>query len=241
MPTATTAALVLGASGSVGQALLAELVRSHAFSPILRFVRRPSEPATPVEDVVLPAMTPAALTQAVVDALKDFPGRAVGFSTLGVGGGTAKLTLEQHRSVDVDLNAAFALGLQRSGKVDHICFMSACGADVQAKTTGSGAAGFARYNRVKGEAEEAVKASGLRVVSIFRPAMIIGSQHTPGILESLLPKFAFITPAKFLSITTVQISQAMVSAGIKTPSQSAIYHHPEMMQLIAQQPDARTP
>lgn len=237
-----TAALVLGASGSVGQALLAELVRSQAFSPIKSFVRRPSGasgplgPGAAVQEVVLPTMTPAELTQAVVDSLKDWGGRAVGFSTLGVGGGTAKLTIEQHRSVDVDLNAAFARGLTQSGKVEHLAFMSAGGADVAAKTTGSGAAGFARYNRVKGEAEEAVKASGLRVVSIFRPAMIIGSQHTPKLLERLVPMFGFLTPAKYLSITTAQIGQAMVAAGLDTPAQSAIYHYPEMMKLIAGPP-----
>lgn len=236
MTTPTTAALVLGASGSVGQALLAELVRSKAFSPIISFVRRPLGQNTAIKEVILPTMDPAAVTQAVVDSLKDYSGRAVGFSTLGIGGGTAKLTIEQHRSVDVALNAAFALGLKQSGKVEHMAFMSAGGANVTAKTTGSGAAGFARYNRVKGEAEEAVKASGLSVVSIFRPAMIIGSQHTPGLLERLIPLFSFITPAKFLSITTAQIGQAMVAAGIKTPSQSAIYHYPEMMTLIAEQP-----
>jgi uncharacterized protein YbjT (DUF2867 family) len=234
--TATTAALVLGASGSVGQALLAELVRSQAFSPIISFVRRPLEQNAAIKEVILPTMDPAAVTQAVVDSLKDCSGRAVGFSTLGVGGGTAKITIEQHRSVDVALNAAFARGLKQSGKVEHLAFMSAAGASATAKTTGSGAAGFARYNRVKGEAEEAVKASGLSVVSIFRPAMIIGSQHTPGFLERLIPLFAFLTPAKFLSITTAQIGQAMVAAGKKTPSQSAIYHYPEMMTLIAQQP-----
>lgn len=234
--TTPTAALVLGASGSVGQALLAELARSQQFSPIVSFVRRPLGQDAAIKEVILPTMAPAALTQAVVDALKDHSGQAVGFSTLGVGGGTAKLTIDEHRSVDVALNAAFALGLKQSGKVEHLAFMSAAGANVTAKTTGSGAAGFARYNRVKGEAEEAVKASGLRVVSIFRPAMIIGSQHTPGYLERLLPLFSFVTPAKFLSITTAQIGQAMVAAGIKTPAQSAIYHYPEMMKLIAEQP-----
>lgn len=57
--------------------------------------------------------------------------------------------------------------------------MSAAGADPTAAATGSGSAGMARYARVKGEAEEVVKESGPAVVSIFRPGMIIGSQHTP--------------------------------------------------------------
>ena len=52
------------------------------------------------------------------------------------------------------------------------------GAAPTAAATGSGAAGTARYAHVKGEAEEAVKESWPAVVSIFRPAMIIGSRHT---------------------------------------------------------------
>lgn len=92
---------------------------------------------------------------------------------------------------------------------------------------------MARYNRVKGEAEVAVRASGPPLVSIFRPAMIIGSQHTPWLLEKLLPLFSWVTPAKFTSITVTQIAQAMVATARRHPASSAVYHYPEMMALIA--------
>lgn len=82
---------------------------------------------------------------------------------MGIGAGTGKITLEQHRAVDVDLNLAFARGLKESRRVKHFAFMSAVGANARATTAGPGGAGFARYNRVKGEAEEAVKATGLDV------------------------------------------------------------------------------
>ncbi len=146
---------------------------------------------------LVPGMEPAKLTHAVVEALQTVSGDAVGFSTLGVGGGTARLTLEQHRAVDVELNAAFARGLKASGKVQHLAFMSAIGANANARTTGSGAAGMARYARVKGEAEAAVTRDGPAVVSIFRPAMIIGSRHTPWLLSVILPLFGPLTPRGF--------------------------------------------
>ena len=135
-------------------------------------------------------MEPDTLSQAVVDALRELGGEVVGFSVLGVGAGTAKLSLDAHRAVDVELNAAFARGLKASGKVQHLAFMSAIGADLNAKTSGSGAAGMARYSRVKGEAEAAVTSQGPAVVSIFRPAMIIGSRHTPWLLSVVLPLFS---------------------------------------------------
>ena len=139
-------AILLGASGSVGQALLAEIVRSGRFSRIFVMTRRPLDlrADTNVEERLVPQMTPAMLTQAVIDALRDCATEAVGFSVLGIGAGTAKLSLEHHRAVDVDLNVAFARGLKLSGKVGHLCFMSALGADINASTTGSGAAGMPR-------------------------------------------------------------------------------------------------
>jgi uncharacterized protein YbjT (DUF2867 family) len=151
---------------------------------------------------------------------------------LGIGAGTAKLTLEEHRAVDVALNEAFARALRDSGKVRHLAFMSAVGADPTAKASGGGGAGMSRYSRVKGEAEQAVRASGPAIVSVFRPAMIIGSQHTPWLLEKTLPLLSFVTPAKYKSIRVEQIATAMIATAKHHPATSATYHHPEMMALI---------
>ncbi len=187
---------------------------------------------TLVEKLV-PDMTPAHLAAATIEAVREHDGELEGFSVLGIGAGTAKLTLDEHRAVDVLLNEAFARALRDSGKVRHLAFMSAAGADPTAKTTGSGAAGMARYNRVKGESEDAVRASGPAVVSVFRPAMIIGSQHTPWLLEKALPLASFVSPAKYKSISVEQIAKAMIATAKHHTATSATYHYPEMMALIA--------
>lgn len=100
-----------------------------------------------LRESILAAMTPGALEAATTEAIGLLEGDIVGLGVLGVGGGTAKLTLEEHRAVDVQLNAAFARGLKASGRVTHLAFMSAGGADPTASPTGSGAAGMARYAR----------------------------------------------------------------------------------------------
>lgn len=233
------AALVLGASGSVGQALIKELISQGSFNPIVSLVRR-SQPeqlalartaGVELREVLVPRMEPGSLEAATVKAIAMLEGEVVGLSVLGIGAGTAKLTIDQHRAVDVELNAAFARGLKASGRVAHLAFMSAIGADPNASTGGSGAAGMPRYARVKGESEEAVKAQGPAVVSIFRPAMIIGSQHTPWLLEKVLPVFSFVTPAKYKSITVEQIAKAMVASSVNPPTKSGVYHYPEMLAL----------
>jgi len=235
----TRAAVVLGASGSVGRALLAELIRGRAFNPVVTLVRRSQpdqvamarEGGIDLREALVPAMDPSGLKAATEAAIRSLGGEVLGFSVLGVGAGTAKLTIDEHRAVDVELNAAFARGLRESGRVKHLAFMSAVGANPQAATTGSGAAGMARYARVKGEAEEVVKASGPAIVSIFRPGMIIGSRHTPWLLEKVLPAFSFLTPGKYRSITVDQIAKAMVATSMNPPPTSDVYHYPEMMAL----------
>jgi uncharacterized protein YbjT (DUF2867 family) len=232
-------AVVLGATGSVGAALIQELIRDGSFTPIVTLTRR-SQPelvamahdaGVELRETVISVMNPTGLEAATIEAVRALPGDAVGLSVLGIGAGTANLTIDAHRAIDVELNAAFARALARSGRVKHLAFMSAVGADPTAATTGSGAAGMARYARVKGEAEEAVKASGPAVVSVFRPAMILGSRHTPWLLEKLLPVFSFATPAKFRSITVEQIAQAMTATSRHPPTKSAVYHYPEMIAL----------
>ena len=239
--TNTRSAIVLGGSGSVGTALLRELFHDDGFQAVITLSRRSLPEAVALAraagrgllEKVVADMTPDALAAATLEAAQSVAGDLEGFSVLGVGAGTAKLTLEEHRAVDVGLNEAFARALRDSGKVQHLAFMSAAGADPTAKASGSGAAGMSRYNRVKGESEEAVRASGPAVVSVFRPGMIIGSQHTPWLLEKALPLFSFVTPAKYRSIRAEQIAKAMIVTAKDHPATSATYHYPEMMALIA--------
>lgn len=239
--TSKRTAIVLGGSGSVGAALVRELFHDDAFTAVITLSRRSLPEAVAMArsagrgllEKLVPDMKPASLAAATLEAARDGEGELEGFSVLGVGAGTAKLTLDEHRAVDVALNEAFARALRDSGKVRHLAFMSAAGADPTANASGSGAAGMSRYNRVKGEAEEAVRARGPAIVSVFRPAMIIGSQHTPWLLEKALPLFSFATPAKYKSITVEQIAKAMVAAAKNHPAASNTYHYPEMMALIA--------
>jgi uncharacterized protein YbjT (DUF2867 family) len=239
--TSKRAAIVLGGSGSVGTALLRELFHDDHFDAVITLSRRSLPEAVAMArsvgrrlvERIVPEMKPAPLAAATLEAARDFDGELEGFSVLGIGAGTAKLTLDEHRAVDVALNEAFARALRDSGKVRHLAFMSAAGADPTAKASGSGAAGMSRYSRVKGEAEEAVRASGPPIVSIFRPAMIIGSQHTPWLLEKALPLFSFLTPAKYRSIRVEQIAKAMIATANHHPPASATYHYAEMIALIA--------
>ena len=102
----TQAAVVLGASGSVGNALVRELIRNGSFKPIVTLVRRsqPEEVAmaraagVELRETLIPAMDPAGLEAATTEAIRSLEADVVGLSVLGVGAGTAKLTLDEHRA-----------------------------------------------------------------------------------------------------------------------------------------------
>ena len=118
-------AIVLGGSGSVGTALLRELLHDDGFDAIITLSRRslPELVAmardagrTLVEKLVAD-MKPTPLSAATMEAARELDGDVEGFSVLGVGAGTAKLTLEEHRAVDVALNEAFARGLRLTASI----------------------------------------------------------------------------------------------------------------------------
>jgi uncharacterized protein YbjT (DUF2867 family) len=234
-------AIVLGGSGSVGAALLRELFHDDDFETVITLGRRSLPEAVEMAraagrklvEKLVPEMSPAALMAATLEAAKGADQELEGFSVLGIGAGTAKISLEEHRAIDVALNEAFARGLRDSGKATHLAFMSAAGANPAANASGSGAAGGSRYSRVKGEAEQAVRANGPPIVSIFRPAVILGSRHTPRLLEKALPLLSFVTPAKYKSISVKQIAKAMIATAKHHPAKSDTYHYPEMMTLIS--------
>jgi len=95
--TNSAAMVVLGASGSVGGAVIATLIRSGAGAPIVSLVRR-SQPeqvaqaqAAGVElrEVLVPTMSPDELERATLEASR---GAAAGLSALGVGAASSRST-----------------------------------------------------------------------------------------------------------------------------------------------------
>ena len=82
----THAAVVLGASGSVGKALIKELIRNGSFKPIVTLVRR-SQPeqvamargaGIELRETLVPAMDPAGLETATTEAIRSLEATSSG-------------------------------------------------------------------------------------------------------------------------------------------------------------------
>lgn len=154
-------ALVAGASGMVGSELCRQLRRDPRFSPVVVLARRQppvTEPPLQVEIVDFSRIgqwNPSVPIDTVFCALG---------TTIKKAGSESAF-----RAVDHDLVLEMARLAQR-GNARHFIFVSSLGADPESKVF---------YLRVKGEAEEAVKALGLPHAVALRPSFLEGEREEP--------------------------------------------------------------
>jgi uncharacterized protein YbjT (DUF2867 family) len=159
----THTALVAGASGLVGSFLLDGLLESPRYRQVISLGRR-----------ALPKEHPK-LVQRNVDFARleeeSLPSAEEAFCCLGT---TLKKagSQEAFRAVDHDAVLAFARASKRAG-VRRFLVVTALGADARSRVF---------YNRVKGEAEQALQALGFESLVILRPSLLLGerAESRPG-------------------------------------------------------------
>ena len=228
-------AIVLGGTGAVGRNLIEALANLPTFGSVLAVTRKTEAWRFEKVKNIVVAEDFNNLEDTIDTFMRNNPiaGKLIGFSTLGIGAGTGFMSIEQHRSIDVELNQAFAMILKKTNQVEHFVFMSAVGADPNSWDWGFGGAGFPRYNRVKGESEDALRQVNFQSLSIFRPGMIIGIPNTPWIVEKTIPLFSFVTPSNFLSIKVQDLAMAMALRGEEEVlEKEKIFFFPDMMKFL---------
>ncbi len=149
---------VIGASGLVGQQLVAQLVDHPEFEKVRSFVRRPSGIVHPkLEELVVDFDRP--------ESWKRFVKGDVLFSTLGTTIKTAKTKANQYR-VDFSYQFDFANAASENGVGVYI-LVSSLGADPKSSVF---------YSRMKGELDEAVAKLPFQKIVIFRPSILDGDR-----------------------------------------------------------------
>lgn len=158
----TRVAVIAGATGLVGGELLDLLLDDGAWDRVVSVGRRRVEREHP------------RLEQRVVDfaALGDLPPCTDVFSCLGT---TIKVAGSQaaFRKVDHDAVMALAEAAARAG-AERFLHVTALGASPDSRVF---------YNRVKGEAERDVAASGVPATVAFRPSMLDGERAESRLAE----------------------------------------------------------
>lgn len=149
---------VIGASGLVGQQLVAQLLGHPEFGKVRSFVRRTSGMSHPkLEEIQIDFGQPESWEHLVQgDVL---------FSTMGTTIKTAKTKENQYR-VDFTYQHEFAKAAAENG-VEAYVLVSSMGADSKSSVF---------YSRIKGELEDAVSNLNFRKCIIVRPSILDGDR-----------------------------------------------------------------
>src|SRR4051812_2532198 len=155
--------LLAGASGLIGRALLDTLLSPGRTEHIAVLARRPLAGEHARDPRVSVRIGDLATLAAGATGVRDVY-IALG-TTIKVAGSEAAF-----RAVDFDLVVAVARAARSAG-ARRLAVVSALGADARSRVF---------YNRVKGEAEEALAALGYESLVIAQPSLLIGDRESLG-------------------------------------------------------------
>ena len=195
--------LVAGGTGLVGRALLAQLVADPRCRSVTALVRQAGQRQGLPRGVTAQVVDYAALGQPGAPAL---PAADWAFCCLGT---TIKTAGSQaaFQAVDFDAVLAFARAAQAAG-VSHIGVVSAMGANARSRVF---------YNRVKGDAEQALAALGFQHLVLARPSLLLGDRAALGqaarpgerVAQALMPAFGWLLPRKLRPIQASEVATAL--------------------------------
>ncbi|HEY3448611.1 MAG TPA: NAD(P)H-binding protein [Myxococcales bacterium] len=212
-------AIVAGGTGLVGSLLVEELLARPEWTKVVTVGRRKT------------GREHAKLEEQVVDfaslGAQALPRAEAAFCCLGT---TIKKAGSQQafRAVDLDAVVAFARAA-RAGGAERFFVVTAAGADPRSRIF---------YNRVKGEAEEALRQVGFASLGIARPSLLLGerAESRPGerfavaVSRALRPLLAPLAARPIEARTVARALLAMASA---PPAGPRVYSNAELHLLGA--------
>jgi uncharacterized protein YbjT (DUF2867 family) len=158
------AVIILGGTGQVGGATVAELLAVPECREVVMVTRKAIAPRSRVRNVVLDTST------------ADFSDRTAALD--GVGSGSSRWCEQELTRLELGVVVAFARGCHHAG-IAQFCLLSAVGSTARSRF---------RYVRIMGMKEDAIRKIGFTRLAIFRPGIIVGNVHTPAWV-SLLGNF----------------------------------------------------
>lgn len=197
-PDSTRAALVAGATGLVGQAVLTLLLADKRYSAVHVVGRRAPNVQHPK---LVVHISPSPL-EAACPAVDDV------FIALGT---TIKVAGSQAAFKAIDGDAVVAIaGAAKAAGATRLAVVSAMGASPRSGVF---------YNQIKGEMEAAVSQLGFDTLVIARPSLLAGDRDALKQPERMAEKLSLVAfkwlepliPANYRAVHASSVAQAMVS------------------------------
>ncbi|MFT4024175.1 MAG: NAD(P)H-binding protein [Flavihumibacter sp.] len=217
-------ALMLGASGMIGSALLDVLLGDDYYDEVLILVRKPLGRQHPkLTEQVIDFSEPRAYTAALADVETVFC--CIGTTMKQVKGDHAA-----YKKIDFDIPVFAAQAAAANGVFGYM-LVSAIGAD-PALTSNF-------YLKLKGVTEEAVSKEQIPQVHIFRPSLLVGDRKEKRTGESigkalapLVSPLLFGSWQKYKPVKAEQLALAMLMAA-KDPRKGIFIHEYKDIRQLA--------
>ena len=190
-------AMLLGATGNVGGRILQLLMQSPRCKKVVAVTRRNvAELANPkVQQVVVN------MDHLEEELAPHAEGVDIALAAFGVGKGSAKMTDEEVRKIEITYPTAFA-SAAKAGGARVLAMMTAVGGNARSSN---------KYLRNIGEKEERSARLQFDFLGLYRPAVILGNSNTPSALGFIMPLLHWALPSRFHSIHKNDLARAMVA------------------------------
>jgi uncharacterized protein YbjT (DUF2867 family) len=206
-------ATLIGATGLIGNFLLEELLNDPFYDTVRILIRRPLD------------KTHSKLEKKIVDfndgdsLLVALSNSDVVFCSIGSTMKKMKGDKVAYRKIDFDIavNAA------------RFCKMTGCEKFILVSSVGANSQSRFFYMKLKGEIDDAVKDSGIKIIHIMRPATLLGDRKETRLGESigkaLMTPLTFLFPVKYKPIHAKDVAKAMLLVSKKNEEGCFIYEN----------------
>lgn len=213
-------ATIIGATGLIGGYLLEELLKNDLYDNIRILVRRPVEFNHPKLEKKLVDFSD---TESFRLALE---GSDTVFCAIGTTQQKVKGDKAAYRKIDYDITVNAARFCKLTG-CETFSFVSSVGANSKSRNF---------YLQLKGEIEEAVKATGLQSVSIMRPSVLLGDRKEfrlgEKISKGIMAAFSFLIPSKYKAVHGRDVAKAMIILATKKMEGTQVYQYHEIKKTL---------
>ncbi len=209
-------AVVIGATGLIGSALVEKLLQDDAFSSVRILVRRPIAVQHPKLETCITDFSDYELYR------KNLGKGDCIFSCIGTTNANVKGDKMLYRSIDFDIPVNAARFGSEAGFTQYL-LVSAMGANVHSRIF---------YSRLKGEVEEVIATFPFDSLHIFRPSLLTGDRKEKRLGEMIgtviFRTFSFLIPSKYKAIEGKAVANAMVRAAKEKKPGLNVYDYTAM-------------
>ena len=216
-------AVIIGATGLIGNSLVKQLLNDSSFSKITILVRTWNDISHPKLEVI-----PVNFNN--LDELrKKLPIGDTIFCCIGTTQKKVKGDKDAYRKIDFDIPVNIAqLGIEKGYR--KYVLVSAVGANSQSSNF---------YLRLKGQVEEAINKLPFEAITIFRPSVLKGKRKEKRIGERigilLVKTFSFLLTGKrsiYKAIQADEVARAMLVSATQNKKGIVINHYDEIMIMV---------